>query len=236
VTVSLLSLDVMSTTSISQCYPFTLGFHLDSINPSLLPLSLQILPFNSSNIINIPIPINALSKNSVSISFIPFPAGTSFIAAFQDNTNSTHGSITNIIQIQPSSNSSCLQQQQQLLPYAIHGNISQCNSFNLTYNNSLVTQPPQVRAFSPQGYSLTLNLTNQPTNDIATYLMAANQADDVILLFDDLQGHRQTTSLLDIGPNNPSNNSTNCVPYNLLPSTPPSSSSSGLSKFVLLPL
>jgi hypothetical protein len=218
--------------TIDQCAPFTFTF-IGSPSISDSPFSLSVLPFNSSSPLSIPIQNAAIDAQAVSISFLPFPAGTTFIASILDSKNVTQGSVTDVVQIQPSptGNTSCLPAPSSSdWLYHLQGSLVECQTFNVSFDDTVIAQPPLIQAFTPSGYSISISLIDQPTDRTATYLMSAEQGDDLILLFDDLQGHRQTTPLLSVGGN--SNSSHACTPYNLLPSQLVMSSSVKLSKYV----
>ena len=198
---------------ISQCGPFNITFS-GGHAPSTLPLTLTVVPFLSGNIQKIVIPDNSWDAKSgvgAAITFLPFPAGTSFVASLDDANGEATAATSNVLKIQPSDNTSCLlagsSSSAPTLPYTLNGKLSQCQPFNVTFNSTAVGSPI-VRVFQPGGSSLFLNATSQVPGS-ATFIENNRMQQQVIMLFDDGSGNRQSTNLTTVGGD--SSSSDECV-------------------------
>lgn len=203
----------VSFSSISQCGPFNITFS-GGRAPSALPLTLTVVPFLSDNIQKIPLPNNswdAKSSTGAAITFLPFAAGTSFVASLDDANGEATGATSDVVNIQPSDSTSCLpaggSNSTPAMPYTLNGELSQCQPFNLTFDSTAVGSP-KVRSFRPGGTSLFLNATSQ-TPGSTSFIEDNRMGHQIVMLFDDGNGNRQSTNLTTVGGN--SSSSGECV-------------------------
>lgn len=193
-----LAFNTVTFSSISQCGSFNVSFSGGQA-PLALPLTLTILPFNSTNPLFIPIPANAWdSKTSTgaAITFVPYAAGTTFVASLDDADGQPTGQVSKVISISPSDNTACLPAPSAISapPFVLDGPFLQCEPFNVSYS----TAAPFIRTFRPSGGTSYLNSSSQSTNS-STFIMDVRQGKEVVMLFDDGQGNRQTTPLTTVG-------------------------------------
>ena len=205
-----------SVSDVQQCGQLRISF---DGTPSIddLPLSLTVVPFDSTLPLSIPIPNAAVQNAGVMVSFLPYAARTSLVVAIDNASNMTETPVSKAFQVLPSStgNSSCLSASATSSRYyALPRSLRQCDRFNVTYNSSVVTQPPAIRMFKLKGPSIVMNATAVPAPGVATYQMLASYDSQVVLLLDDQLGHRETTPLIDVGGDPSSNQS--CVPPSFL--------------------
>ncbi|KZP18925.1 hypothetical protein FIBSPDRAFT_955887 [Athelia psychrophila] len=225
--------NLVSFSSIEQCGSFNITFNGGQA-PIALPLKLTVVPFNSTDPITISISDNdwdAATSTGAAVTFLPFEAGTSFVASLDDANNQSTGSVSDIITIQPSDDTSCLtpNNSSPTSAFQVNGEFSQCQSFAVTYPATL----PSVRVFLPLGPSFFLNSTGEGDNGEATFLMEVQRGLEMALLFDDGNGHLQTTDMVTVTGTPASSSS--CIPNSTVvthhASTPTSSQNSkGLSK------
>jgi hypothetical protein len=231
------SFNSISFSAVQQCGNFSVKFSGGKL-PASLPLVLTVVPFNST-----PIAIeiststwNNATLTGAAITFLPFPADTQFVASLDDANGIGTGSVSDIIRVDPSGNSSCLSSSATAPQrYKLSDSLSQCEDFHVTYDPTAVDDAPEVRAFVPKGSSLFLNQDiTASTLGSSAYNMAAAQGEQVVLMFSDDSGFRESTDLLVVGGS--SSSPTNCLPA---PSSSPSGknhdssgggSSRGLSK------
>ncbi|EPQ51173.1 hypothetical protein GLOTRDRAFT_133366 [Gloeophyllum trabeum ATCC 11539] len=186
--------------SIQQCGPFSVTFSGGNA-PTALPLTLTVVPFNSTPI-SITIPEdswNATTSTGAAVTFLPLPAGSTFVASLDDADGHPTGLVSDVIAIENSSDTSCLPPQAAATtpPFAVDtSTFSQCAPFNVSYDAAAGVGVPKVRGFIPRGFSLYMaqNSTDEAAS-IATYTMEAFRGLQIALLMDDGKGHRQTTAI-----------------------------------------
>ncbi|KAL5482572.1 hypothetical protein ACEPAI_9166 [Sanghuangporus weigelae] len=155
-----------------QCGPFTVDFS-NASEPPVLPLSLTIVPISA-----IPISVqlpedswdNSTNAGMAHITFLPFSSGTRFIASLDDGTGASVALVSDVIAVQDSNASTCLGPNQKSFPfYFIHdGNLNQCSRFNVTFNPSMIKNPPAIRAFLPRSFSFPVNATDTPVTTMTS--------------------------------------------------------------------
>ncbi|KZT27368.1 hypothetical protein NEOLEDRAFT_1176792 [Neolentinus lepideus HHB14362 ss-1] len=189
--------------SIQQCGPFSVTFSGGKA-PLALPLTLTIIPFNSTPI-SIPIPNDAwnpATSTGAAVTFLPLPAGATFVASLDDANGYPTGLVSDVIAIDSSSNSSCLPPPSESTQRSFNVDpttIAQCAPFNVTFDQAAGVGVPRVRGFMPRGFSLFMDETSEsPSTGAATYVMEGLRGLEVALLLDDGQGHRETTPIMSI--------------------------------------
>ncbi|KAF9257499.1 hypothetical protein L218DRAFT_965276 [Marasmius fiardii PR-910] len=193
----------LGLTQVDQCERFTINFKGD-LNRTSPPSSLTILPFDSVPI-SIPVPSNALSFTGLDINFLPLKENTSFIVSLDNAENESLSLASDVTRVSASQNASCIPSapvDTTPSPYTIVGAVRQCEDFTVRYNT---TNPPTIRRFFPNGFSFPLMMTSN-SNDGATYTMAAGRGQRIVLLFDDGEGSRRTSSLLSVDGDSSSSN------------------------------
>ncbi|KAL5524463.1 hypothetical protein ACEPAF_9603 [Sanghuangporus sanghuang] len=149
-----------------QCGPFTVDFS-NAPEPPVLPLSLTIVPISAIPI-SIQLPAdswdNSTNAGTARITFLPFSSGTRFIASLDDGTGASVALVSDVIAVQDSNATTCLGPNQKSFPfYFIHdGDLNQCSRFNVTFNPSMIKNPPAIRAFLPRSFSFPVNATDTP--------------------------------------------------------------------------
>ncbi|KAI0035194.1 hypothetical protein K488DRAFT_43848, partial [Vararia minispora EC-137] len=185
---------------IDQCGAFSVDFN-GGVAPDALPLQLTIIPFNSAPIaITLPNDAwNATSATGAAITFLPLAANTTFLASLDDaNGNPTGVNTSDIIQVQPSNDASCLPSTSQAgTPLYTVAPARQCELFNVMFNSSSVSTTPSARAFIPLAPSFTLDRKSSSSGS-ATFLMNVTRGTQVALLLNDGAGHNQTSSLFTV--------------------------------------
>lgn len=186
--------------SIRQCGPFNVTF--SGNQPTALPLALTIVPFGSSAVpISIPLPNpewDSKTSTGVAITFLPYPAGTTFIASLDDAQGRSTGFTSDIIRILQSNDTSCVSTAEKIQTYIAEPPFSQCQPFNVTFDLTKAV-PPAVRLFVPSGQAPLLNQT-QDSRDPGTtsFTMAAFRGQPAVLLFRDGSNHLQSTDLFTV--------------------------------------
>jgi hypothetical protein len=219
--------NVVRFSNIQQCGPFNVTF--EGSQPAALPLTLTVVPFGSSAVpLSIPLPNpewDSKMSTGVAITFLPYPADTTFIASLDDANGRSTGFTSDIIRILWSDNASCVSTANQSQTYTPEPPFSQCQPFDVTFapTNAI---PPVVRSFTPNGPAIFLNQTRVPTNPgTSSFTMVATRGQPVILLFSDGSNHLQSTNLLTVTGDATSSN--NCFPN---PPGPKNSQQAGLSR------
>ncbi|EIM86117.1 uncharacterized protein STEHIDRAFT_169105 [Stereum hirsutum FP-91666 SS1] len=207
--------DTLKFSSIEQCGSFNVSFVGSSINATST-LTLTILPFNSSSI---PITIPPSSWDSASgaaaaafITFLPIPAGSTFIATLDDaGTGEAVAAVSDIIKIEDSDDTSCLPSSTETQLFSTQSTLSQCESFNVSFSNT--STAPTVRAFVPNFFSETLNQTSTTSNTtgVASYILPVFRGFEVAFLFEDDDGNHQVSNLYPVGGD--ASSSTSCFPF-----------------------
>ncbi|KAI5119197.1 hypothetical protein M0805_004452 [Coniferiporia weirii] len=156
----------VSFSTIEQCGSFQVNFTGTQAPGS--PLSLTIIPFSSYPII---IPLsssnwdNTSASGTVKVTFLPFSAGTQFVASLDDGDGGDSSLVSDVIAVQNSNNTSCLPDKQNskvVQFYDIHGLLNQCSHFNVSFNASEITRAPTIRAFLPRYFSTIVNASDSP--------------------------------------------------------------------------
>lgn len=157
--------------SVDQCGPLSVG--IDGSYTPELPLTLTIVPFLSEPL-SIPLPNSLWNEETTSgeirIPFLPFPVGSEFIASLDDASNQTLGFVSDVIAVQHSNNKSCLPSNLHRSSgkrlFSMHGGLSQCSRFNISFDPTKVLQIPKVRAFLPRSFSFNVNASNTPATTV----------------------------------------------------------------------
>lgn len=197
---SVLASTTIRFSSIPQCGPFNLTFSDDQ--PTAVPVALTVVPFGSSTVpITIPLPNPDWHSNTstgIAITFLPYPAGTTFIASLDDAQGRSTGFTSDIIKILQSDNTSCVSTAEEIQTYTAEPPFSQCQPFNVTFDPTRVI-PPVVRLFVPNGEAPLLNQTQDSYDpDTASYTMAAFRGQPAVLLFRDGSDNFQSTDLFTV--------------------------------------
>lgn len=186
--------------SIRQCGPFNVTF--SGNQPTALPLALTVVPFGSSATpISIPLPNpewDSTTSTGIAITFLPYPAGTTFVASLDDAAGQGTGFTSDIIKILQSDDTSCVSTAEKAQTYTAKPPFSQCQPFNVTFDPTRAV-PPVVRLFVPNGQAPLLNRT-QDTHEPGTtsFTMAAFRGQPAVLLFRDGSNHLQSTDLFTV--------------------------------------
>ena len=186
--------------SIRQCGPFNVTF--SGNQPTALPLALTVVPFGSSAIpISIPLPNpewDSKTSTGVAITFLPYLAGTTFIASLDDAAGQGTGFTSDIIRILPSDDTSCVSTGEKPQTYTAKPPFSQCQPFNVTFDPTRAV-PPVVRLFVPNGQAPLLNQTEDSHDPgAASFTMAAFRGQPAVLLFRDGSNQFQSTDLFTV--------------------------------------
>ncbi|TFK73614.1 hypothetical protein BDN72DRAFT_834491 [Pluteus cervinus] len=236
---------VLSTTfkfkfsQVEQCEPVSITIIGDTPSDDI-PTTLTILPFNSQPV-SIPIPNAMANTSSISVSFLPLPVNTTFIATLDNSEGFSATWVSDIMRVQPSNNNACLSSApvaSTQKTFTLASEPSQCEALTVKYDTTRVRSAPNVRLFSPFGPAFLLNMTSDnPTRGMATYLINFFRGKEIILLFDGGVGEQETSDLITILGDTSS--SGKCI-FNELqnnaapPSTTPASK--GLSKDIVIGL
>lgn len=221
--------EAIQFSNIRQCGPFNVTF--SGTKPAALPLALTVVPFGSSAVpISIPLPKpewDSETSTGFAVTFLPYPAGTTFVASLDDAQGRSTGFTSDIIRILQSDNTSCVSTANQTQTYTPEPPFSQCQPFDVTFDPTQAV-PPVVRLFSPNGQALSLNQTRLSTDPgNSSFTMVAFRGQPVILLFEDGSDCLQSTNLLTVTGDATSSN--NCLP------NPPGDGDSKNSQQVGLP-
>lgn len=186
--------------SIQQCGSFNVTF--SGPQSTALPLTLSVVPFGSSAMpLYIPLPDlewDSGTNTGVAITFLPYPAGTTFIASLDDARGRNTEFTSDIIKILPSDNSSCISTTKQAQTYTPEPPFSQCLPFNVTFDPAQAV-PPVIRLFVPNGPNFLLNQTQGVIDPgTSSFTMVAFRGLPVVLLFRDGSDHFQSTNLLTV--------------------------------------
>lgn len=183
---------------VEQCEPVTITF-VGNTDVKAIPMLLTLVPFNSSPI-SIPIPNAASNTSGVYVTFVPFAAGTTFVASLDDTTGENVAQVSDVIRVLPSptENKACLPSLTDTTPkrFTVDSTFSQCEVFTVNYNRTVISSAPTVRLYSPNGPSRLLNVTtDEPEKGRATYVMDFDRGKEVVLVVDDGFNHQETTAL-----------------------------------------
>ncbi|KAI0669140.1 hypothetical protein C8Q78DRAFT_977996 [Trametes maxima] len=195
----------ISFSDVKQCGGFSVDF-AGGKAPSALPLTLTVLPINGTPI-SIPLPAdawNSTAQTGAAITFLPFPAGTEFVASLDDARGRSTALISDVLVVDPSdsNDTSCLPTNAAPFApeYTLSSTLSQCETFNVSFNTSQGFSAPTIRAFIPRGASFPVNQTrgSDGSSGVATYTMDAPRDFQVLLQFTDPSGHRETSALMPV--------------------------------------
>jgi hypothetical protein len=191
---------------VRQCDNFNVSFS-GGKPPAALPLILTILPFNSTALAFV-VPNSAWDNSTGSGSFVtllPLPAGVALLASLDDAAGNNAALISEVIEVQPSANTSCLSSNTAApTPFQLVTNeVSQCLPFSVSRNTSesSLNHPISTRGFIPASLSFELEWETYHASqgvDTFTFIMKVAEGLQVALLFDDGQGNRQVSDLLSV--------------------------------------
>ncbi|KAI8978871.1 hypothetical protein BD414DRAFT_373787, partial [Trametes punicea] len=206
---------------VKQCGSFSVYF-AGGKAPAALPLTLSILPINGTPVfITLPDDAwNSTAQTGEAITFLPFPEGTQFIASLDDADGHGTALVSDILIIDPSetNDTSCLPADPS--PFApkftVDGPLRQCESFVVDFDPTQGISAPSIRGFIPQGASFPVNQSEAAlgTSGNATYTMDAQRDSQVLFLFSDQNGYKETSPLFPVFGDVES--STACIPMNSL--------------------
>lgn len=194
--------ELVTYSPVSQCDYFNVSFS-GGRPPAALPLSLTVLPFNSTPLAFV-VPNSAWDNSTGSGSFLallPLPAGVALLASLDDAEGNNAALISDVIHVQPSGNTSCLSSDTAApAPFQLETSaVSQCSPFGVTRNTSSLNHPISTRGFIPISLSFKLEWATYDADhgvDVFTFIMNVPYGVHVALLFDDGQGNRQVSDLL----------------------------------------
>ncbi|KAJ3786195.1 hypothetical protein GGU10DRAFT_311453 [Lentinula aff. detonsa] len=230
----------LNISQVTECEPVFISFR-GQFNSSLqqVPLSLQILPFNSTPSL-ISLPSYTANSTGVNVTFLPVPVNTEFVATLTSPSGSI-SSVSDIFEVSAGSpqNTACLPRTTFTPSFEIQdpANLSQCEDFTVSFNGR---SPPVVELFNPRGHAYPLNLTSS-SNKTATYSLAAIRQSQILLNFIATDGgQNQTSPLLTV--QGDAFSSTSCFPTsnhtdeNTSKSKSQTGKSSGISKGTIIGL
>ncbi|KAI0269881.1 hypothetical protein BC834DRAFT_967609 [Gloeopeniophorella convolvens] len=195
----------ISFSPIDQCGPFNISFS-GGEPPAALPLTLTVVPFNSTPIA-ITIPASAwddATSTGAYVTFLPLPAGETLVASLDDAAGNSVALVSDVIRIQPSSNTSCLSSNSTAIPtpyFTFDTQLAQCQQFDVSWDATGSTQRPSVRAFIPLGQSMYLKAAGSGASQApatTSYTVDIARGSQVALLLDDGQGGQQVSDLLTV--------------------------------------
>lgn len=185
---------------VKQCEPVTMTF-VGNTGPDAIPMFLTLIPFGSSPL-SIPIPNAAADSSGVYVTFVPFAAGTNFVASLDDATGENVAKVSDVIRVLPSDtgNTTCLPTGPSPTFFTLNNStFSQCEEFTLSYDRSVISRAPSGRFYSPKGSSRVLKLkSDDPTTGTATYVMNFDRGKQVVFVFDDGSAHQESSGLISI--------------------------------------
>ena len=190
---------------VNQCGPFNVSFSGGS-PPAALPLTLTVIPFDSTPLA-FTIPDSAWDNSTGSVSYatlLPLPAGIAFMASVDDAEGNSAASVSGIIQVEPSTDTSCLPSKTAApAPFRLlSSTVTQCFPFSVSLNTSSLDQSLSTRVFIPMGLTSKLRLEasrKSQTVETFTFIMSVVGGYYIALLFDDGKGNRQVSDLLLVG-------------------------------------
>jgi len=195
-----------------QCEPVILAFSGSDSNNHSVPTTLTILPLLDNAVpIDIAIPNGASNSTGIRLTFIPLPANTEFIASL-DDLQGPSAKVSDVTNVSPSNNTTdtnCVGSSPSSTNfYQFDDVLNQCETFSVKYTTAVA---PNITAFSPRGgaTSIIANDSSDAPSHTALFTMNLPREDEVVLLFDDGNGHLQNTKLIAIGGD--SSSSTFCL-------------------------
>lgn len=190
-------------TDVQQCDPVAITFSGSPLNTSKadnVPNVLTILPINSTALV-FPLADPSVVSSGIGLTFLPFPAGSNFIASLENELGDNVVSTSDIIRVlpSPSNNITCLPVS--TTPIRRYFNVAsdprQCEVLTVTYDKSAILEAPNVHLYNPKGRSFKLELlSDNATTGVATYLMNYPRNQEIVLLMDDGVNIRETSPLL----------------------------------------
>jgi len=202
-----------------QCEPVNITFSGNGANNHSVPTTLTILPIADNGApIYIPIPNGATNTTGITLSFIPLPAGTRFLASL-DNVQGPHPVVSDVTGIlnstSESAKSDCFASDfniASVFAYQFNDTLGQCEPFTVVHAGS---PAPKVTMFSPQGGALPVLANNASDPSLpagsSSYIMNGFRGFEVLLLMDNGVS-QQTTKLVTI--DGDSNSPKSCFPVN----------------------
>jgi len=188
---------------VQECQPFTISFQKD-LDATTLPTTLSILPFNSRPLY-IDIPNASTNLTGVFVTFLPLPAGSTFITSLDSASGESLAKVSDVIRVLPASNGTtdCLSSINSTKIrnlFKIEGEPSQCQELTVHYNTSVVSSAPPVRLYNPKGKSFFLNQTSDnPSNGTAKYIVNFQRGKEVVFMIGNEDADREVSSLLTVG-------------------------------------
>jgi len=194
-----------------QCEPVNLTFSGSGSNNHSIPTTLTILPLlDNVPPIRIAIPNGASNSTGIQLTFIPLPADTDFIASL-DDLQGTSAQVSDVTRVNAPVNgapsvTTCFGNIPQSNFYQFDDVLNQCENFSINFTTPTA---PNITSFSPRGTAtwVTANVDPNAPPGTASYTMNGQREAEIVLLFDDGQGHLQTTKLITIGGDSSSSSS-----------------------------
>lgn len=191
----------LNITDVHQCEPVTIrsaGSSLRGGAPGNLTLS--IIPINDTALI-FRLPNASALISGIALNFFPYPSGSYFIASLDDNSTGNVITVSDLMPVLPSStrnSSSCLQQPNTVKRrFQVTSTLSQCETFTMSYDTTVVFEAPRIRLYHPKGPAITLSLV---ADDIrsgkASYMLTISRGNAVILLMESGKDIHESTPLL----------------------------------------
>ncbi|TFK24990.1 hypothetical protein FA15DRAFT_756233 [Coprinopsis marcescibilis] len=162
--------------------------------------TLHVIPFDSVPF-GVPLRITSNEGGEFSMTLPGLRANANFVTLLEDDEGNSIGRVSDIARILPSNDESCfVVGGTPVRRYSLIETPSQCEEFAVGYNITFVSQAPQIKVFNPRGFAFFLNQTSDdPSTGTARYMMNVSRGKEVVLLIDDGNGNRQTTTLLTVG-------------------------------------
>ncbi|KAJ7021602.1 hypothetical protein C8F04DRAFT_1195266 [Mycena alexandri] len=215
--------------NVVQCEPVNITFSGNSANNHSVPKTLTILPIaDNAAPIYIPIPNGATNSTGITLSFIPLPANTRFLASL-DNIHGPAPVVSDVTGVlnSTSAKSDCFASDFNIASvsaFQFDDTLSQCEPFTVVHTGSAA---PTITAFTPQfGFAFPV-LGNNVTSDpplppgSSSYMMDGVRGVEILLLMDN-GASQQTTKLITV--DGDSNSPKSCFP------TPSAASGKGSKK------
>lgn len=190
----------LNITDVHQCEPVIIrsaGRDLRGDAPGNLTVS--IIPINNTALI-LPLSNASALITGIALNFFPYPSGSYFMASLYDNATGNVVTISDLVPVLPSStrnSSSCFQQPNTAKRrFQVTSTLSQCETFTVSYDTTVVFEAPRVRLYHPKGPAITLRLV---ADDIrsgkASYMLTISRGNAVILLMESGKDIHESTPL-----------------------------------------
>lgn len=126
------------------------------------------------------------------------------MASLDDAAGNSAALISDVIQVLPSTNTSCISSDTAApAPFRLaNSSVAQCLPFSVSRDASSLDHPLSARVLIPTSLSFKALWTGFNTSqgvDTFTYIMSVAKGLHIALLFDDGQGNRQVSNLLSVG-------------------------------------